>query len=82
MASDIEETMRRMGIEVTDNEVGNMLADYDLPTDGRISFDQFKLIMLADKTPQLNQTPSAYNSRIDQIATPLVSKARVISDFG
>jgi hypothetical protein len=84
-ASDLMETMRRMGMDVTEAEVKSMLSDYHLPSDGSISFEQFKQIMLADQTPKFGETQSPYPKALDAISgTPMKNTNRAFQspDFG
>jgi hypothetical protein len=57
-----------------------MLAEYRLPADGTLTFEQFKQIMLTDQTPTFGSSPSPYPRMFDAISgTPSRNRNRAYS---
>jgi hypothetical protein len=54
---DLNQAMKKAGVIATDDEINDMIEEYDFSRPGQIDFDEFKSMMLADPSPAKTPYP-------------------------
>jgi calcium-dependent protein kinase len=64
--NDMGIALKKVGIMASDEEINHMIEEYDFAKPGKIDFEEFKAMMLADPTP----TKTPYPRALDTISNP------------
>jgi calcium-dependent protein kinase len=77
--NDMGVALKKIGIAASDTEINHMIEEYDFAKPGKIDFDEFKAMMLADPTP----TKTPYPRALDTVSNPAQHMANANYDnFG